>query len=146
QYDEQLRRKRRTMRELAENVGSSDKQAIALKQLFSVEQYHMTQKELMQVRSDLRKLQTEAVGQNPDDIPVESTPEAIGAFLDKDPVLVRYQSAKVHLEEEMEEAKRTLVKSENHPAVMRYVQEIANTNRLMDKRREELRPRIEAQI
>jgi capsular exopolysaccharide synthesis family protein len=146
QYDEQLRRKRRTMRELAENVGSSDKQAIALKQLFSVEQYHLTQKELLQVRSELRKLQTEAAGQGADGFNVEVGQEAIGSLLEKDPVMVRYQTAKVQLEEEMDEAKRNLVKGENHPAVKRFVQEIANTNRLMDKRREELRPRMEAQI
>ena len=46
----------------------------------------------------------------------------------------------------MDEAERKLAKGENHPAVMHYVQEIASTNKLMDKRRAELRPRIEAQV
>ena len=59
-YDENLRRKRRTLRELAESVGSGDKQQLAMKQLYSQEQYHLTQRELLQVRSDLRKLQVQA--------------------------------------------------------------------------------------
>jgi capsular exopolysaccharide synthesis family protein len=146
QYDEQLRRKRRTMRELVENVGSSDKQAIAMKQLFAVEQYHLTEKELLQVRSELRKLHTEAAGQGPDGFAFEPAPEALNASLEKDPVIARYQAARVRLEEELSEARRKLVKSDNHPAVQRYVKDIATTDRLLDKRREELRPRIEAQL
>jgi capsular exopolysaccharide synthesis family protein len=144
QYDEQLRRKRRTMRDLAENVGSTDKQALALKQLFSVEQYHLTQKELLQVRSELRKLQTEAAGEGTGNSAAELPQQAINDVVQSDPIMVRHQAAKLRLEEEMEDAKRKLVKGADHPAVKRYVQEIAATSQLIDRRREELRPQIEA--
>src|SRR4051794_16933325 len=107
------------MRDLAENVGSIDKQAIALMQLFNVEQYHLTQKELLQVRSDLRKLQTEAAGQSPEDAEPVVPKEALEAAMQKDPVLVRHEAIQQQLEEEMTLAKRTLIQPDNHPAIKR---------------------------
>jgi polysaccharide biosynthesis transport protein len=144
-YEENLARKRRTMRKLAEEVGTGDKQAIALKQLFSAEQYHAAQKELMQVRSDLRRLETEAAGAGDGDDP-DFPESAFAELVQKDPVIARYQALKVRLEENIEETKRKAVQGEKHPAVQRFLQEIVAANRQIDKRRKELRPRTEATL
>lgn len=146
QYDEQLRRKRRTMRELVENVGTADKQALALMQMFNVEQYHLTQKELLQVRSELRRLQTEAAGRDGEAPVVDLPMEAINEAMQKDPVLARHQAVKQQLEEELSEARRTLVRPDTHPAIKRYLDDIVVTQKFIDKRREEMRPQVEARV
>ena len=43
-------------------------------------------------------------------------------------------------------AKDKLVNSENHPAMQRYAQSIAAIDRLIERRKEELRPQVEAQV
>lgn len=145
QYDEQLRRKRRTLRELAENVGSTDKQAIALNQVFGIEQLHLTQKELMQVRSELRKLQTEATG-GTDGTDPELPQQAFNDYVQSDPVMVRHVAALQQLEAEKEEAKRNLVKGGDHPAIKRYEQDIASLHLMIQRRRDELKPQVEARL
>ncbi len=60
-YEDTLRRKRRTVRELSEAVGTGDPHTLALKQRFAQEQLASSQKELLQIDSDLRKLKIEVV-------------------------------------------------------------------------------------
>lgn len=143
-YQESLRQKRQAIRRIADNVGTSDKQNLALKQLYTQEQYHLTQKELLQVRSKLRELETEIAVGPPDgfDFPESLTNEA----MQKDPVLAKYLTQRAQLEDEMGQAKQKLVQGENHPAYQRYVQAVAAVNRLIDQRKEELRPQIAAQV
>jgi len=144
-YDENLRRKRRTLRELAENVGSSDKQTLAMKQLFSVEQFHLTQKELLQVRSDLRKLQTELNGQTEDAAPEIPESHYIEA-MQKDAAIARYEALKSQLEDDIQEIKRTAVQGEKHPSVKRCQDEMANLDNLIARRRDQLRGQLETRL
>lgn len=142
-YQDSLRQKRQMLRRVAENVGTGDKQAIALKQVYTQEQYHLTQKELLQVRSELRKLETEqATG--PADL-LDLPESLVNEFIQKDLVLSRYQAQRTQLEEDMAQAKEKLVQGEKHPAVQRYKEAIAAINQLIAKRKEQLKPQLEAQ-
>jgi capsular exopolysaccharide synthesis family protein len=58
-YDENLRIKRRTLKQLADDAGSGDAQTLTLSHQFALEQLSMAKKDLMQCRSELRKLQLE---------------------------------------------------------------------------------------
>lgn len=142
-YQEALRQKRLTLRRVAENVGTGDKQAIALKQVYTQEQYHLTQKELLQVRSDLRKLETEAM------TGVAETPELpeslINEFIRKDPLLAKYTTQLAQLEDDKAEAKTKLVNPDKHPSLQRYDQAIVALQQLIAKRKEQLKPQFEAQ-
>jgi capsular exopolysaccharide synthesis family protein len=46
----------------------------------------------------------------------------------------------------MSEARRNLVKGDDHPVVKRYLQDIVSANQRIAQRREELKPRLEAQM
>ncbi len=146
-YDENLRRKRRTLRELAESVGSGDKQQLALRQLYNQEQYHLTQRELLQVRSELRKLQVQAgaaeEGEEPE---VEVPAAAVEAAIDRDPLLTRYLAEQNRYAEYAEQARRNAAQGEKHPSVQRYRRLADELSTRIRKRREELRDQVEKQL
>jgi capsular exopolysaccharide synthesis family protein len=145
-YQENLRQKRLTLRRVAENVGTSDKQNLALKQLYTQEQYHLARKELLVVRSKLRELDAEAAVGPPDG---PELPESlVNEVMQKDGMLAKYLAQRTQLENDLAQAKEKLQPElrEQHPAVQRYLQSIAAVNRMIDKRKEELRPQVEAQV
>jgi capsular exopolysaccharide synthesis family protein len=58
-YENKLKEKRQTFRKLAEAAGSSDAHTLALKQRFAQERLALSEKELLQLTSELRKLRIE---------------------------------------------------------------------------------------
>jgi succinoglycan biosynthesis transport protein ExoP len=143
-YQENLRQKRLALRRIVEHVGTDDKQNLALKQMYTQEQYHLTQKELLQVRSKVRELEIEAAVGPPDgpDVPESLASDAI----QRDPVIVKYVAQRAQLENDMVQARQRLVEGEKAPAFQRYVTALAAVNRLIDQRKAELRPQIAAQV
>jgi hypothetical protein len=72
-WDERLRIKRRTLRDLAEAVGSNNVYVVALKQQFQAAQLKDEEAQLIQLDRDLRRLRLEAISE---DAKVRSTPPA----------------------------------------------------------------------
>src|SRR5439155_22089181 len=62
-HEDTLRRKRQALRDLSAAAGSSDAKTLALKHRFAIEQLALAEKELMDLQSQLRKLQVEAADQ-----------------------------------------------------------------------------------
>ena len=56
QYQEELKSRRTSIRQLTANVGSDDRMTLAMRQGFQVESLHMLEKERIDIRSQLRRL------------------------------------------------------------------------------------------
>lgn len=148
-YQENLRAKRRTLRGLVENVGSGDPQTIAIKQRFAQEQLALTEKELLQVDSELRKLQTElAVRKGRDALPedMKLADTELDELARKDPEFDRLSALKVRLEQNITDAVRVSVKGADEPRVKRLQEDLAEVEKSLAKRRDEIRPAINAQM
>ena len=74
-YTELLKKKRETMRKLAETVGSDDRQTLALRQQYAMEHLHYLQTELRGVQSQKRKLEAQTQGRPRPSEAGESTAE-----------------------------------------------------------------------
>jgi capsular exopolysaccharide synthesis family protein len=148
-YQENLRTKRRTLRGLVENVGSGDPQTIAIKQRFAQEQLAMAEKELLQVDSELRKLQTDlAVRKGREGLPEDwkLAETELDELARKDPQMERLVARKAQLNQDIADALRVAVKGEDEPRIQRLRNELAEVDKGIAKRREELRPALTAQI
>jgi capsular exopolysaccharide synthesis family protein len=147
-YQENLRTKRRTLRELIENVGSGDPATIALKQRFSQEQLALTEKELLQLDSELRKLHTE--------LALAKTKETSGAdwkvpdadlddLVQKDLGMQKLVARKAKTEQDISEALHVAVRGENEPRVQSLRKELTSLETTIKERRAELRPKLTEQ-
>jgi capsular exopolysaccharide synthesis family protein len=148
-YEEQLRDKRRTLRELAESVGTRDAQTLAHKQRFAQERLALSQKELLQLQSDIRKGRVEAasfparqaaVGQ------VEVPEALIEEQLQKDPVVTQQMAEIARLEAAYENAKQSFVAGENEPLLRRYRTPIEAARKAIAARTSQVRPALVAQL
>jgi succinoglycan biosynthesis transport protein ExoP len=147
-YQETLRTKRRTLRELVENVGTGDPNTLALKQRLAQEQLALSAKELLQLESDLRRLQTEmGVRQSSPDAPEEIvlTEADLDELLRKDPTLERLLQRQVQLEQDVNEALRVAARGEDEPAVKMLRGELLKLEASIEQRRREARPILAAQ-
>jgi capsular exopolysaccharide synthesis family protein len=109
-YESRLRANRKTLRDLVENFGSGDSQSQALTLQFSLEQLQMAKKDLLQCRSELKRLQIEvSTGKALKDADVApSVPfEAIEPQTLQDPIMTQ-QRQRIHdLEGRIAKAKVT---------------------------------------
>jgi len=148
-YQESLRTKRRTLRELVENVGSGDPQTIALKQRFAQEQLAVTEKELLQLDSELRKVQTDLTLQEQRGTPAEGfkyTDAELDELARKNPAMDKLLARKGQLQQELAEVLRVAVKGEQEPRVKQIRQEIIDAEQAVAALREQLRPELAAQL
>ncbi|MBY0522438.1 MAG: polysaccharide biosynthesis tyrosine autokinase [Gemmataceae bacterium] len=143
QYDENLRTRRQTLRKLAEAAGSGDQSTLAVKQRYALEQLALSQRELMELQSQLRRLQVElstveARG------PVEaSLPESfVENQLKNDPAgqqaLVRVAALKTDIDRTL----KVVVRGEQDPAVQRLRIELTEAERVLADRRKEMQPQL----
>lgn len=147
-YQENLRTKRRTLRELIENVGSGDPATIALKQRFSQEQLALTEKELLQLDSELRKLNTElSLTKSKDKAGADwKVPDAdLDDLVSRDPGIQKLNARKFVLEQEISEALHVAVRGDKEPRVQFLRAELAALETTLGQRRQELRPKLLAQ-
>lgn len=148
-YEDSLRRKRRTVRELSESVGTGDPHTLALKQRFAQEQLAWTEKELLQLESDLRKLKIEdsTNQEKKKSINDESIPDSyLKEQIQKDTLIVKYQTRKLELEQAILSTQKVAVTSVSDSLVEKYRNEIAHTEQLIENRMAQLRPVITTEL
>jgi capsular exopolysaccharide synthesis family protein len=148
-YQETLRSKRRTLRELVENVGSGDPATLALKQRFAQEQLAMTEKELLQVDSERRKLQTDLAVQQDRQPAIDELKLSDGELDElarRDPGIAKLNTRKAELEQEINEAVRVAARGEAEPKVQGLRRELAELESAIQERRRQIRPMLLAQL
>jgi capsular exopolysaccharide synthesis family protein len=148
EYEGGLRDKRRTLRELAESVGSRDTQTLAHKQQLALDRLAMTQKELIQVESELRKARVES-GSLParekalDEVEIPVT--AVEELLTRDTTLQAQTAELVQLERKLAEARR-LVSHDDDPALAKYRTPVEAARRAIAERKETVRAQAMEQL
>src|SRR5438094_6293485 len=128
-YDDNLRRKRQTLRDLAQSAGSADSKTLALKHRFAIEQLAMAEKELMDLQSQSRKLQVEAADEASKQKVAEPavSEAAIDERMKADTVMQGHLSQMSELEQQIDLLKRRAVDPQKVPAYTQSLAALAST-------------------
>jgi polysaccharide biosynthesis transport protein len=148
-YGDLLKEKREMLRKLAEAVGSTDRQTIALKQQISEEHLAYIRRELLDVQSQKRKaearLKTRAQTESPGETSAPVFSEAdINRWIDQDPVIADL-TAKLTRDEDRFNSERLSIRgiarnAGADPAMQKMTQDIAARRKSLKSKRAALRP------
>jgi capsular exopolysaccharide synthesis family protein len=144
-FEEKLRKYRQAVTQLAEQAGSCDPQVLSIKQKFKQEQVALAQKELLQVRSDLRKLLLEdAVRSSAESATgTAAVPEdLIADLVAKDAVVVQHKEHQAKLAAYLAEVERKVAVGATPSAVIRARQDLAASKESLEKHVAKIRPEI----
>jgi hypothetical protein len=137
-YEHQLQMKRRTAEELARAVGSGN-ESLVLQRHSAREALAATEKELLQVRSERRRLEVELELQEekkPGNVP---PPESLlDEQVDRDPSVKQQRDRIARLESVLEDITKT-VASPNEPTLEKTRQQLRSAREALEARRKELR-------
>ena len=146
-YQENLKTKRNSLRQLALAVGSDDKQTLSMKGQLAHEQLALAENERMRTRSELSRLQAEITV-----LAAEREREASGApnvetdldrmveeQLERDEYIGELKSY-VNKVSQTYEAARRIAKDDNDPSIASARNKIETARKSMATRREQLRP------
>ncbi|QEL15545.1 tyrosine-protein kinase domain-containing protein [Limnoglobus roseus] len=109
---ESLKRKQATVRKLAEAVGSTRPENVAMQQQLAHEQYGTAQREYVKLQSDLRRLRLEESSLKAGAV-VPRTPaeSAIKQYVDSDPVVKDLEKRQAQIEARVRETERVATKA-----------------------------------
>lgn len=148
EYTEKLSRRRSELRKLAESVGSDNKDTLALKQQFAVQQLATEKAELQKCQTDLKRstaeLEVYRAGKN-DDAPRPLDELVIVEMMSSDPQLERFRTQADDLDTRIKRTRR-LVRSNLDPAVRDLQLKRVAVQEAHDVRQAELRPRVEREL
>ena len=150
-----LKERRETLRKLAETVGSNDRQTLALRQQYAMEQVADIRKELREVQSQKRKVEAQLktlrledsrkVAQAP-----TFTKADVDRAIDRDAIvaalLVELAGQEQRYKAEMANLNRVSRNAAGDPVQVRLHAEIQATRRSLASRRKELRPQVIRQL
>jgi len=138
----EVRSKRTDLKQLAEQLGTGDSQALALKQQYALQLYTAYRTELIQLQVELRRLSSELKAQEAllekvDDI--EITESELDAAMQLDPAAVQLKAQREFLEAQVEQVREKMTPAAAHQHAQRYQKELDALAERTRKRREDLR-------
>jgi succinoglycan biosynthesis transport protein ExoP len=138
-YQATLKSKQQEMKKLAESVGTNDKTAVALRQQFDLERLTMAQRDLVRLRSDLKRAQVElaVAEQFADTQGVVSQSAMLEKQLAGDPVAEKHAGRIAQLEARVRQVRR-LSRQEADPSLQETIAELRVARDALDGRRAEL--------
>jgi capsular exopolysaccharide synthesis family protein len=145
EYDQGLRDKRRSFRELAQTVGAQHSQTLAHQHQLAVERLAAAQKDLTQVQSDLRKALLDLADQEAREKASEGTVvvgSAVDELLRKDPLVERQMKELAEQEMRLAASVLAATRGEDDPAVRALRAKVEGGRRLLETRKKELRPQF----
>src|SRR5205085_7025324 len=119
-YEEMLRRKRKSVREMSVAVGSGDPQVLTVKQRYAAEACGEAEKELIKLRSELRRLQLELAGHGirEKELAKAEVPAAlVEKELEKDPTLAQERARENELVKRLAIFSPQYVQGEKDPSL-----------------------------
>lgn len=144
----QLQTRKQKFRDLVKNLGSSDAQALTLKQKLALEYYGrlrndhaQTTAELLRANIGFNRLKTLLNETGKGAVPKG----AVDAIVEQDPLLLAKYSRIAEVRELLTQYEETAA-GKARPEMVRYAQEIATLEKDIEKRRKEQRPIIEEQL
>jgi capsular exopolysaccharide synthesis family protein len=154
-YGELLNRKRDTMRRLAENVGSDDRQTLALRQQYTLEHLNYLQGELRGVQSQKRQLEVQLRSSRPSETPgTIAEPETLSAaeidrLVDEHPAVVELAQELAdkqrRLRAEWDTVRRVSRNPQAEPTFRILNKTVQNLRKSLEDRRREVRPEVARQ-
>jgi capsular exopolysaccharide synthesis family protein len=149
QYEESLRRKRKSVREMALAVGTGDPQVIAVKQRYAFEALGHAERELLRVKAELRQMKIELRGkEEKDKIPPDANILAsqVEQEIDKDPTMLEYLAKKKEFESTLSRLVASAPGGKNEPTLRPLYRALEANQAAIDARRQELKPQILEQL
>jgi polysaccharide biosynthesis transport protein len=147
-YEEKLTAKRKTLRQLAEDAGANNPNNLAIKQRIALEQLAVTQKELAQLQSEVRKLAVDVTLDLDREKALAEAPVpelTLNEQIDKDLTVQAYLGRIKELEAQLEEIRR--VNPTRFETVSRKTQdELGSVKKALEERRVAIRPAVEAKV
>jgi polysaccharide biosynthesis transport protein len=148
-YGERLEKNRQLVRELSENVGSNDEKVIAFKQQFAQEQLAQSQRELMQIRTEIRRteleLKAKGIIQSKSKDP-EIPEQLIQEEVTLDPTVQKASQAVSRYEGLISEFKKRAQPGIQHPTLTRYESELQKAKSDYESLIKELRPQVVTRV
>jgi succinoglycan biosynthesis transport protein ExoP len=154
-YQVKLKTKREILEKLAKQIGTTNKDNVRLTHAFAIESRAMMEKELRQIRIDLRKAETEFAVQRQfrkktaagASIPDEGTiPDSvIDKYIQADGQVQQYQ-ARINQLNKAIAVTKSLVRSPSDPSILHPQQELRLISRQLAARQRELRLLIVEQL
>jgi capsular exopolysaccharide synthesis family protein len=151
-YADLLRKKRDTMRKLAEAVGSDDRQTLALRQQYAMEHLHYLQKELLDIKSRRRKLEAglqlvRPAGEgDPAMEPAPLSEAEIDRLVDRHPAVLELADELAERQRQLETQKANLRRiARRHaadPSVTALDHAVKSLRESLGRRRQEVRPEV----
>lgn len=154
-YQTKLNEKRKYLRSLAEEVGSSDKQTVRLTHEFALEQLAQAQRELMQTQHDLRKAEVElsVLSQSQSQATTSQASAASEAevaevafveMVRQDPQIAEYQAQLNALGQRLEDVRRVARNPRGEVSGQRLRANYDEVRQLYDDRLQQLREAFDA--
>ena len=146
-YETKLKKLREALRERAKPVGGGGDVAVALKQLESHEAALAARRELVEVESRLRNLESEeslAASREPGNVEVPA--RTLEDYINKRPEIATLAAEKAELEAQVELMKPNAVGGANHPEVRKLIDKAELLGKDLEARRASLRAECEKQL
>ena len=150
-YQERLMSERRAVRELAEQVGSEDKEINALTQQFALNHLHSAEEDLLEVRSELKRIEVDLSLRGPEESSVAVPSHVVEDILDEDPIVGRHMADILKVNDYIKRTVDYLSRvsresADKDPTIRQMRLQLANSQKLLEARRAEIRPAIEERI
>lgn len=149
QYEEDLRTRRRTLKEIAQKVGSRDPQVASRTHLFAIERMALTERELFQVRSDLRKAQVEVanLADQVEDLNKTVVPKAlVEEWVQKDKEVEKLTEDVATRKAAYERAKGLFVGGDQDPRAKKLLEDVEAARKALVARQDAIRPTLEEKL
>jgi polysaccharide biosynthesis transport protein len=128
-------------------LNSVDPKSLAFQQQFAQEQLRLAQKELVQVRADLRRMRTEeGVYQNRNPAPAAMPTEVIDGYVENDAMVKALVKRQSELEGKQNDIRDRAKDPENVPAYRDLIREQEENRKQLEGLRKQLRPKVEARL
>ncbi len=144
QYEAKLKKLRDAVHERAKTVGGGGDLALALKQLEAHEQSMAARRELIEVESRLRDLETEeSVAKGRDATTVEISAQELDDLVDKRPEIAGLLSQRASLDAQIAWMKANATGGSNNPEARKLIAQVDDLVKDLDGRRQSLRAECE---
>jgi succinoglycan biosynthesis transport protein ExoP len=149
-YENMLRERRESVRKLVLALGSGDAQVLAVKQRYATETLGATERELNQVKGELRRLKINlkfAEGKEKGKAPALEVPASqVEQALDREPALIPMLTQRDQLKKDLDHAAELAVKGMAEPALSPRIERLKAAEATLKAARDRLRPAVKERL
>jgi capsular exopolysaccharide synthesis family protein len=149
EYEKVLAGQRRTVEQLAEGLGSSVPENLAVKERFVQEQLGLAERELLQIQSEMRRAEIESKRSDEKLKGAEQRPIADDALLEaagKDPEFQRLSARRDSFRDSVVELKKALAPGARPSTLVDRERQLDEASRQLDAYLEKIRPTLAANL